>query len=116
MKDKPQFILLSGKSMYRYHIDHPLPPVEQLRSVLDNHIATPVELLNLQYDTLFFYRTLHGKTGELTTQVNNLHNTVAKIQAGGSVGASTGGGISRQEFNSMINTQNELKNVIYNMK
>eukprot|EP00795_Rhopilema_esculentum_P003768 gene3768-15050_t len=60
--------------------------------------------------------TLHGKTGELTTQVNNLHNTVAKIQAGGSVGASTGGGISRQEFNSMINSQNELKNVIYNMK
>jgi len=60
--------------------------------------------------------TLHGKTGELTTQVNNLHNTVAKIQAGGSVGASSGSGISRQEFNSLLNSQNELKNIIYNIR
>ena len=63
-----------------------------------------------------FCRTLHGKTGELTTQVNNLHNAVAKIQAGGSVGASSGGGISRQEFNSLLHSQNELKSAVYNIK
>ena len=63
-----------------------------------------------------YHRTLHGKTGELTTQINNLHNVIGKIQAGGSVGASTGGGITRQEFNSMLNAQNELKSIIYNIK
>ena len=68
------------------------------------------------YPASLHFRTLHGKTGELTTQVNNLHNTVAKIQAGGSVGASSGGGISRQEFNSLLSSQNELKNIVYNIK
>ncbi len=61
-------------------------------------------------------RTLHGKTGELTTQVNNLHNTVAKMQAGGSVGASSGSAITRQEFNSLLNAQNELKNGVVSLR
>eukprot|EP00794_Sanderia_malayensis_P019390 gene19390-21315_t len=60
--------------------------------------------------------TLHGKTGELTTQVNNLHNTVAKLQAGGSVGASSGSAVTRQEFTSLLNAQNELKNSIVNLR
>ncbi len=62
------------------------------------------------------FRTLHGKTGELTTQVNNLHNVVAKIQAGGSVGASSGSAVTRQEFNALLSSQTDLKNSIANLR
>jgi hypothetical protein len=43
------------------------------------------------------------KTGELTTQVNELQRIVSEGKVEGQ-----GGGINRQEVNSIINLQNQL--------
>ena len=46
------------------------------------------------------------KTGELTTQINELQRIVSTGNVGG--GGGQGGAISRQEVNSIINLQNQL--------
>ncbi len=45
------------------------------------------------------------KTGELTTQINELQRIVSTGNVGG---GGQGGAISRQEVNSIINLQNQL--------
>ena len=52
-------------------------------------------------------RSLHGKTGELTNEINNLH---------AAVGAQTGGGgsdsVTKQEVNTLISLQNQVHSVV----
>ena len=59
-------------------------------------------------------RGLHSKTGELTTEVNNLHSAVNL--KGGSAGTGTGDGPSKSEVNRLINLQNEVHSAIRDLQ
>jgi hypothetical protein len=54
-------------------------------------------------------RSLHTKTGELTTEVNNLHSAV-NLKGTGTGDSSDGP--SRNEVNRLINLQNEIQSAI----
>ena len=51
-------------------------------------------------------RGLHSKTGELTTEINNLHSAV-NLKSG-SAGTATNDGPTKNEVNRLINLQNEV--------
>lgn len=60
-------------------------------------------------------RGLHTKTGELTTEVNNLHSAINLKGTGGAAGG-TGDGPSRNEVNRLINLQNEVHSAIKDLQ
>ena len=57
-------------------------------------------------------RGLHSKTGELTTEINNLHSAInLKTSSGGS-----SDGPNRNEVNRLINLQNEVHTAIRDLQ
>ena len=61
---------------------------------------------------IFYCSNLHKKTGELTTQVNELQRIVST----GSPGGGGGDGVTRQEINTIINLQNQLNSGLDEVK
>ena len=59
-------------------------------------------------------RGLHSKTGELTTEVNNLHSAVNLKSGGG--GTATGDGPTKSEVNRLISLQNEVHTSIRDLQ
>jgi len=58
-------------------------------------------------------RSLHGKVGELTQEVNNLHSVVNSKQPAAAGG---GDGASKQEINTMISLQNQVHNAVKDLQ
>jgi len=91
--------------------EHPdqKPAEEKYESLYDRHVRMIYEGQTSVHQII---RDLHSKTGQLTQEVNNLHSAVnVKSTSGGD-----GGGVSKQEINTFISIQNQIKGIVESLQ
>ncbi|XP_066911067.1 protein ERGIC-53-like [Clytia hemisphaerica] len=92
--------------------EHPEKQVqeEKFESVYERDIRLIYEGQNSMHQIM---RGLHSKTGELTTEINNLHSAVNQKTSGG---GGSSDGPSRNDVNRLINLQNEVHTAIRDLQ